>query len=81
MYCRICGTDRKVEYRRSKGMSLCKECSAETPRKASFANFNKKYWAEPAIVCASVKREFYSDYKVSQLTVQEYIEATSSWIY
>ena len=81
MHCRICGTDQKVKYYRRKGMSMCKECSAETPRKASYTNFNKKYWAEPAIVPDRVKREFYNDYKTSKHTVQEYIDVTSAWIF
>ena len=81
MYCRICGTDQKVKYYRSKGMSMCKECSAETPRKASYNGFNKRYWFEHSTVSDRVKREFYNDYKTSKHTVQEYIEATSSWIF
>jgi len=81
MYCKICGTHRTVNYRRGPKMNLCDHCASETPKKASYTNFNKKYWAEPAIVPESVKREFYSDYKASRHTVQEYIEATSSWIF
>jgi transcription initiation factor TFIIIB Brf1 subunit/transcription initiation factor TFIIB len=81
MYCRICGTDQKVEYQRSKGMNLCTECGVGMPKKASYSGFTKRYWSEPALVSERVKREFYDDYKTSLHTVQEYINATSSWIF
>lgn len=81
MHCRICGTSKKVKYRRGPRMSLCPDCAAGTPKKATYEGFTKKYWADPGLVSESIKREFYNDYKTSKHTLQEYIDVTSSWIF
>ena len=81
MYCKICGTHRTVEYRRGPRMNLCDHCAIDTPKKASYANFNKRYWDTPEIVSQSIKLEFYSDYKASRCTVDQYIEQTTDYIY
>jgi ribosome-binding protein aMBF1 (putative translation factor) len=82
VYCKICGTHRTVDYRRGSRMNLCDPCATETPKKATYEGFNRAYWgAGSKSVSESVKREYYSDYKVSTHTVKEYIEATSAWIF
>jgi len=78
MICRICGTDRRVDYRRGPKMVLCTSCTKDTPRKASRITFDKAYWGAGATeVSESIKKEFYSDYKTSTCTVQQYIDQTT----
>jgi len=43
-YCRVCGIEEGTEYRASKHQTLCGPCAAETPRKASRAAFERRYW-------------------------------------
>ena len=81
MYCKICGTSNKVKFRRGPRMNLCSVCADGTPKKATYESFTKKYWADPSLVPEGIKREFYSDYKTSKHTLQEYLDVTSSWIF
>lgn len=75
MSCIICGTEG-AHWRPSKRQTLCRECSAETPRKVSRAKFNRVYWgAEP--VSAAIAREFYSDYLASTCSLAQYIRETT----
>lgn len=79
MYCRVCGVRENVEYRPSKLQTLCDPCSKETPRKIGREEFDAAYWKGEGAdtVPESTKREFYSDYKTSTHTLEEYIEATT----
>jgi hypothetical protein len=82
MYCRICGTNERVAFRKGPRMALCVYCAEGTPRKASREGFDKVYWGSGASkVTESVKREFYGDYKASKHTVQEYIDVTTIELY
>jgi len=81
MYCRICGTDQSVKYRRGPRMNMCGCCSKDTPKKSSYENFNKRYWSDPRLVTESVKRSFYNDYKTSMCNLEQYIDQTTDILY
>ncbi len=74
--CKVCG-DENSRYRVGKRQSLCDSCNAETPRKVSREEFDKKFWSVPNAIPESVKTEFYDDYKTFSCTVQEYIKQAS----
>lgn len=76
-WCRGCG-DESAVWRPSKRQALCASCNAETPRKASRASFERRYWG----VCVDdvphgTRCEFYADYLASELNLTDYIGATS----
>jgi len=79
-YCRVCGDDRDVRWYATKRQFLCRGCAATTPRKVSRSAFDRLYWDNPETIPDHVKREFYSDYLTTALTVREYRERTTSTV-
>lgn len=80
MGCAICGDDRAT-YRNRSRMFLCASCHKDTPAKVSRDEFERVYWAGDDSVPAQTKQAFWEDYKYSKYkTVQEYIDATVSYI-
>ena len=78
MHCRICGTETDVEIRASKRNTLCGSCNQDTPRKASRASFERRYWGKDVdSVPRSTRNDFWSDYLASTHTLDAYIEATT----
>ena len=81
MTCKICGTVYEVKPRKGPRMTLCDQCAKGTPRKASRERFDAVYWGrERRSVPESIKREFYSDYKTSVCTLQQYVDQTTNEI-
>lgn len=84
MYCRICGDEENVKYYPAKRQTLCTFCAKDTPRKVSRETFDKRYWVSDdpneAPPPESIKLEFYADYLASGDTLDEYIEATTSYV-
>jgi len=80
-YCRVCGSEAGIEYRASKRQSLCGPCAAETPRKASRAAFERRYWgAGVGSVSRSMRDSFWADYLTSVCTLADYIESTTEYV-
>ena len=81
MYCRICGTEEDVAYRRAKRQALCRSCNADTPAKVGRESFDKIYWRgcpdnDPP---EGIRREFYADYLTSHCgSVAQYVAETTS---
>ncbi len=76
-WCRICG-DESAVWRASKRQALCAGCNADTPRKASRAVFERRYWGiRFEDVPRGTRCEFYADYLASELNLTDYIGATS----
>jgi hypothetical protein len=72
MHCRVCGSEKKVEYRNRSRMFLCERCHATTPEKATYEEFLEVTKMEPG----RIAQEFYSDYRTSTHgPVQEYWDA------
>jgi hypothetical protein len=71
-YCKICGSERGVEYRERSGMALCASCHEDTPQKVGFDAFLDASFRteEPAFPRTygdrAMAREFYEDYKASR---------------
>ena len=81
MYCKICGDENNVKLRGGNRGVLCDTCAASTPRKAGRASFDAAYWGtgdDARAVPEGIKREFYDDYRASEKTLEQYIEATTS---
>lgn len=79
MECVVCGEWRGVDWRASQRQALCEACVANTPAKVSRSEFEKIYWSGHAdTVPAGIRREFYSDYLSSDLTLTQYVKATTT---
>lgn len=76
MACKICGDEKNVRWRNRSQMFLCGFCNEGTPRKVGRATFLKAYFPEG--IDDRTGRDFYDDYKCSEYTLQEYINATVS---
>lgn len=61
MYCRICGSEERTEYRERSRMTLCPTCHEDTPEKATYAEF----LAQTGMPNDRIAKEFFSDYKAS----------------
>jgi len=45
MYCRICGTERNVEFRISHSWNMCDHCHGNSDKHVlSYGEFNDEYW-------------------------------------
>lgn len=81
MYCRICGTENNTKFYPSKRQTLCSCCAEDTPRKAGRESFDRQYWgAKFEDVPNGIRREFYSDYLASNLTLSQYKESTTETV-
>lgn len=78
-YCRICGDENGVTWRPTKRNYLCESCNADTPRKVSRERFDAAYWSADDDTPESTRREFYDDYRTSNLTLADYIVRTTSY--
>ena len=60
---------------------MCDQCADETPDKMSRAEFDIKYWgvSDWGDVPECTRREFYSDYRVSKHTLDEYVLVTTEY--
>ncbi len=77
MYCRICGTEKRVTYHVPQRQALCPACAKGMPAKVGREEFDILYWGdEGATVPEGIKREFYADYLASLDTVPRYIRHT-----
>lgn len=83
MTCRICGSEKGIQYRARSGMVLCSVCHKETPAKASWNEFK----SEIESLCGEKiqgahersLRSFYADYKTSTIgAVEQYWESCSA---
>ena len=72
MYCAVCGVEDGVAYRYAQRQALCAYCLKDTPRKIGYEEFKAKYFSAPNDCPESTMREFYSDYKASNLTFVQY---------
>jgi len=80
-YCRVCGIESGAEYRASKRQVLCSPCASETPRKASRAAFERRYWgAGVDSVPRSTRDAFWSDYLTSVSALDAYTESTTEYV-
>ena len=88
-YCRICGAEgyeeNGVKWFPFKHNTLCASCADDTPNKVSREEFDATYWLGEdgqidQTIMHSTKREFYDDYKSSNLTLEQYIARTTSAI-
>ena len=76
--CRICG-DNVSKYRTRSMMFLCNSCHKTTPSKVTRSYFDNVYWkGEAKTVPFNIKKEFYSDYLTSTLTLKDYILETTT---
>ena len=80
-YCRICGDEEQTKYYPAKHNTLCPSCAEDTPDKVGRTAFEAAYWlgedGQPdTTVPASTKREFWEDYRASNLDLAQYIEET-----
>jgi len=78
MYCRICGNEENVTLRTGRRGLLCDSCAADTPAKVSREAFDAAYWDKGDEVHHATRREFYDDYRASNITLAEYIRTTQS---
>lgn len=77
MNCRICGTENNVQlYAGNRGI-LCADCAADTPEKIGKAEFVRRYF-DGETVSDFIAREFYDDFRASNLTFDEYKKATTT---
>ena len=77
MYCRICGTDKWVEFRMTHMWCLCDLCHLQSAVPIAYSDFDSRYWNPSDDVSPLTRREFYSDYKSSGLTFEMYRNRTS----
>jgi hypothetical protein len=78
--CRVCGAgpERGTQFSSKHGMALCILCEQDTPIKVTMDEFNRLYWgAGFENVPLSTRREFFSDYMTSTLTLKQYIMSTT----
>lgn len=61
---------------------LCDSCAASTPNKIGYEEFKRRYFETDIDVGEKVPeniaREFYSDYRSSDLNFEEYLQSTTS---
>jgi transcription initiation factor TFIIIB Brf1 subunit/transcription initiation factor TFIIB len=76
MNCRICGSEKDVEYRAGRRGALCASCASDTPDKVSRAEFDAAYWDEGDDAHEPTRAAFYEDYRNSPHSLEAYIAAT-----
>jgi hypothetical protein len=77
MECKICGTEKGVIFNPALRYSVCPDCAAGTPAKASFTEFCERYFKDDPACPSGIKKEFYDDYLCSKDTLDEYIADTT----
>ena len=78
MNCVICG-DKQAWYRHEKFQTLCGSCCRDTPDKVDRQTFDVEYWGHDFLSVPTITRkEFYTDYLASRLTVREYKASTTT---
>lgn len=78
--CRICDLqdDTVARYIAKGSMVLCPTCCAETPDKVSRLEFDKLYWdGDSESVAPAMRKSFYEDYLMSNMTLGDYVRATT----
>ena len=83
MSCKICG-DPEASWRTGRRGFLCDSCADSTPNKIGYEEFKRRYFEADVDVLLGEKvpeniaREFYSDYRSSDLNFEEYLQSTTS---
>lgn len=78
MYCRVCGSENDIAFRFRSRLSLCDYCHKTTPAKVTREKFDEVYWkGQASTVPENIKKEFYSDYKMSTCDLKKYIKDTT----
>lgn len=63
---------------------LCDSCAKTTPHKIGYEEFKQRYFEADVDVLLgesvpeNIAREFYSDYRSSDLNFEEYLQSTTS---
>jgi len=77
MACRICGGGDNIAFYWKYVMAMCQLCHVHSVPPISYGKFDERYWAADDDVPVRVRREFYSDYKVSGLSFERFLEETT----
>tara|TARA_Y100000034_G_scaffold123695_1_gene170897 strand:+ start:16556 stop:16816 length:261 start_codon:yes stop_codon:yes gene_type:complete len=78
MHCKICGTQNNVSFRASHTWKMCDHCHENSDKHVlSYGEFNDEYWDDDDDVPFCTRNEFYSDYRSSGLSYEDYVSQTS----